>query len=550
MRRRRPPRTRRAAPGPRRGAGPRRPGRTATTSPADGRRRPCRAGRRSTIRQRSRWPGTSDSSSPSPARPAGAGRRRRAAPSGRPPPAPRARRPRPAGITTSSIRRSREVLEERVAGLDGVADLDQRPVAGREHEPRLEARSTSGRTGDRRRASSPARRHVASRVDPRPHVGLPRRQQVAAALEPVGQAQRARRAGRRAGPPRPPVDLEGRVARRAARGRPRRGTRSVDDRPLARPAGRRARGRRARGPAAPRRPAPRTTSVPPGRPGAQAGRHQRRCPAAGRARRAGPSMIRRRSSGSGIVPSGARSRAWSRPSARTPGRRSDVGGRQRDRRPPARRSRRRRRRSTSSGGGSGVERRRGGEQALDGGPRGGQPQQRAVAGGVAPRRQGELAQPVADAEPVERDAEPADDRVEVRVAERRAAGARRRRRSRRRAAASTAPSRRRRRRGGDARPGRLADLDDLDPPAEDLGERRRSRPPSARRPSGPSPRSVVEQHAQRGPAALRGRRRRAASRPARSDGIAASIRPPGSARPPDEHGDEVGPALRRPRRRS
>ena len=245
-------------------------------------------------------------------------------------------------------------------------------------------------------------------------------------------------------------------------------------------------------------------------------------------------MIRRRSAGSGIVPSGASRRAWSWPSARAPGRRitsaaaSATAGRRRHA-PGAAGD------DDEIGRGKGLEGRRGREEALDGGPRRGQAQQRAVAGCVAPRREGQLAQPIPHAEAVERDAEPADDGVEVRVAE----PSRQERgvgddRARRRGGVDGGGRAGARRRRGDARTGRLADLDDLDPPAEDLRERRgRGRQRAA--PVRPVAPQRVEQDAQRRPAALRGRRRRHRWRPA---GRTAS--PPPSGRP-------VRPARRRAR---
>ena len=114
-------------------------------------------------------------------------------------------------------------------------------------------------------------------------------------------------------------------------------------------------------------------------------------------------MIARRSAGSAIVPSGASRRAWSWPKDRTPGRRmtsaaasatAGAGGHA----PGAARDDDEVRR------GRGVEARRRGEEALDGGPGGREAEQGAVAGGVAPRRERELAQPIADSEAVERDA--------------------------------------------------------------------------------------------------------------------------------------------------
>ena len=218
-----------------------------------------------------------------------------------------------------------------------------------------------------------------------------------------------------------------------------------------------------------------------------------------------------------------------------------VGGRQRD---PGRR-----RHAPGAAGDDdevgrrqGVEGRRGREQALDGRPRGGQAQQRAVARRVAPRRERQLAQPIPYAEAVERDAEPADDGVEVRVAE----PSRQERgvgddRARRRGGVDGGARAGARRRGSDARTRRLADLDDLDPPAEHLRERRgRGRQRAA--PVRPVAPQRVEQDAQRRPAALRGRRRRhGGARPARRH---RRLHPAARlGQPADEHGVEVGTAL-------
>ena len=120
-----------------------------------------------------------------------------------------------------------------------------------------------------------------------------------------------------------------------------------------------------------------------------------------------------------------------------------------------------------------VDRRRGGEQAPDGGAGRRQPQECPIARGVAPRRQGELAQAIADPEAIERHAQPADDRVEVRVAE--AAGQQGGVRHDRplNGRLTGVPVHRGRRRGGDPRAGGLPDLDDLHPAAEDVGQGRR-----------------------------------------------------------------------------
>ena len=136
-----------------------------------------------------------------------------------------------------------QVLEQRLARPSTIApDLDQRPVTRRQGEPRLEA-ALQKRT--RRDLGEPVARRV---MRPSPPTGrLPRGEQVAPPLGPVGQAERdvaqvheqpAEAAGhlhRRVPQPGPQVH---RVAERAA------------PRPPARPAaGPRARGRPARAPA-------------------------------------------------------------------------------------------------------------------------------------------------------------------------------------------------------------------------------------------------------------------------------------------------------------
>ena len=80
-----------------------------------------------------------------------------------------------------------DVLEERVAGLDGGPDLDQRQVAGRQHEPRLEVPAP--------RAGGPAMssrqvvggRALTRRTPPRRRPAS--RQRLAPALQPVGHAE-------------------------------------------------------------------------------------------------------------------------------------------------------------------------------------------------------------------------------------------------------------------------------------------------------------------------------------------------------------------------
>ena len=151
-----------------------------------------------------------------------------------------------------------------------------------------------------------------------------------------------------------------------------------------------------------------------------------------------------------------------------------VGEGQRDRRRRARRPRRRRRRPR--GPGRRAPRRATASPAssrCDRGARRRQPQQRAVAGGVAPRRERELAQPVADAQPVERRwlSQPM-------IASRCASPKPRGRSAASATIASDASPARTRRpppaRGGEAAarvPAGLADLDDLDAPSEDLRER-------------------------------------------------------------------------------
>ena len=303
------------------------PGRTVTTSPPTGGRTTSRWSP-VTSRQRSFWPGTARAAPPR--------RWRRVAGGAAGPRRPAIARGA-AGPASSPVGRGRhlvdppvpQVLEQRVAGRDRRPGLDQRPVAGREREPRLEPVSTRRRTGTSASQSAAAActgtgaRAVAgvvasSRVASRPQVGLPRGERVPPPLEAVGQAERhvaqvdeqpgepAGHLERGAADPRPEVDG---VAEPQLDGRPLAG-RQVDD----------ARGRRAPAPVGAPRRGPRTVSWPADRPTRiPAGMTTVPSGTTSSSRRS--STIRRRSSGSAIVPSGARSRAWSRPMARTPGRR-------------------------------------------------------------------------------------------------------------------------------------------------------------------------------------------------------------------------------------
>ena len=264
--------------------------------------------------------------------------------------------------------------------------------------------------------------------------------------------------------------------------------------------------------------------------------------------------IARRSSASGIEPSGARIRAWSSANWPAPGRPQDVhegegDGRGRCDGPGA------------AGRDDEVGRRpvgpfRGplGEPA-EGGPGGRHPQRHAVAGRVGPRGDPQLAQAVAQAMPVGAPGRPQADAVDDRIVgiERRQRRGRDDREIEDRRDPADARWRRR------ARPRVVADLDDVDPPVEDLGEghRARSRAPAARRrPEGPARRAdrPADRRATRAaPPARAGPRRGASTSPKAAAGARPSRRPgrpsaPAGGRPPRRRARPARPAraARRP----
>ena len=348
--------------------------------------------------------------------------------------------------------------------------------------------------------------------------------------------RRSARSGRRSGtsrrsttsPPRPPATSiakwRPRVPRRTVSRKRNSATadvarRQVDEGQAARRSGRARSSRPCRGSRRSRRSA-RCACRPASRP----------CPSGASRSSTRSATIARRSSGSGIDPSGASSRAWSSANWPAPGRRrtstrasATIGAGATAHAPPAATTRSAGGRSSQSGVALG--------EPAEGGAGGGHPERRAVAGRVGPRRDAQLAQPVAQAVPVGAPGGPRPDPIHDRVV--------RIGRARGRASGTTARSDGRRPAADAGRRGRpgagvVADLDDVDAPVEDLRQRHGA-PVRARDAQSSGGRASSSRSSASGPPGdaapappARARPRRAAGRRRRTPPDGRSSRRPGS----------------------